>query len=252
MLPLFASACQNTNSIPVTATIATFPSTNTGTLSPNEAMVKMYGENVVLHGYSEQSDASITIGEFTYNIRINILSCYWEIELEIPVEKCMVVTEKAQTYGGHPTGAIIDAAIFDRGATDWKVRYLKTNMIALGSFGQIPQGQLIQIGRRNYATLLRGVYANMGGEFERLVIIAETKQSLGIIFQIVSSQSKISGTGLPDEWAYNARLQFQMGDYNDEYYRIVVRYYGTSQSGITPPMEIHEYVDPQYIWTNKK
>jgi hypothetical protein len=157
----------------------------------------------------------------------------------------MVITEKSQNYGGHPTGALIDGAIFDRTSTGgWKLRYLKFNMIELGSFGQIYQGSLIQIGHRNYAALLKGSYIS-GGENEQLVIIAETKESFGIIFQIVSSQSR--NTGLKDVWAYNARLEFETGDYKQEYYNIVVRYYGTSEDGTTPPLKAYRYVDPQYV-----
>src|SRR5690349_4119251 len=137
-------------------------STPVSIISHQEALEQMYGKDVrILPGY-EQSDASFTSADgITYNIRINTFACYWDnLGSEIGFERCLIVTERSTSYGCHPCGALIDSAVFDRTSTGWKTHSLKSNMIELGSFGQIPKGELIQIGRRKYAALLKGVYAN--------------------------------------------------------------------------------------------
>ena len=221
-------------------------STPVSIISHQEALEQMYGKGVrILPGY-EQSDASFTSAEgITYNIRINTFACYWDnLRSEIGFEKCIVVTERSTSYGCHPCGALIDSAVFDRTPTGWKTHSLKSNMIELGSFGQIPKGELVQIGRRKYAALLKGTYAQ-GGATERLIIIAETEHSFGIIFQIVSYSEYFGGA--ENSWAYNSKLEFQESENNGEYYDIVVKYFGKAQNGKTPPLQVYKFADQQYV-----
>jgi hypothetical protein len=247
---LFVCACSTTNQISLTPTTTVTPqtatpviiSTPTSILSQQEALEQIYGKDVnILPGYAESDAYIMFANDITYNIRINIFSCYWD---NLGLEKCLVITERSTSYGCHPCGVYIDGGVFDKSLTGWKLHAMQSNMAEIGSFGQIPKGELIQIGYKKYAALLKGTYAQ-GGSNETLLIIAETKNSFGVVLKINSSSE--SEYGHENGFGYTAKLTFEMADYNDEYYDIVVKYYGTAQGGKKLPLQLYKLSGTQYV-----
>lgn len=222
--------------------------TPVNSITTQEALEQMYGKDIRIQPNHELHDALFTsIKNVTYYIRVKMLSCYRDyLGAEPDREKCLFITERSTGYGCIMCGNYIDGAVFDRAPSGWKIHALKSNMITLGTFGQTPKGELIQIGRGKFAALLRGSYSKQGAERESLVIIAETVQSFGIVFKLPTSRYKYNNN-IDSNWGFTSKLEFYPNEENIEYDNIIVNYYGTPQDDKTPPMQVYKFMETQYV-----
>jgi hypothetical protein len=234
------------------AEISTTPkATSINIITNQDALEQMYGKEIHFEpNYVDYNsrDATLTTIGVTYYIRVNMLSCYRDY---LEREKCLLITDKSTDSKCSMCGTSIDGAIFERTPTGWKIQALKSNMIELTPSGLIPKGELIQIGRGKYGALLRGTYSIHGIEREKLVIIAETEQTFGIVFQLSDSSLKFytfdSKNGFVDQWGFTTKLEFRSDEKDTEYYNLALDYYGTNKDGKTPPLQIYKFKDTQYV-----
>jgi hypothetical protein len=207
-------------------------------ITPQEALEQMYGNQARIYN----SEGSITSAQgFTYKIRINLFTCYWD---NLGFEKCLVITDRGVKFD-RPS---IDGAIFDRTATGWKLHSFHSDITKIGSYGIAPNGELIQIGNGKQAVLFKTTYANQGYTTDCLVIIAETENGLGVVFKLTSADKYMTVENQKDvtKWEWNSSLEFQPVTSNDEYYQLVVTYYGTDENGKTHPLQIYRFSGTEY------
>lgn len=227
-------------SIAPTETFAPMPfPTVVSLITPQEALEQMYGNQA--HIYNNEGSITSAQG-FTYKIHINLFTCYWD---NLGFEKCLVITDRGIKFD-RPS---IDGAIFDRTVAGWKLHSFHSDITKIGTEGIAPKGQLIQIGSGKQAVLLKTTYANQGFVTDYLVMIAETKNGLGVVFELTSADKYMTVENQKDviKWEWNSSLEFQPDENNDEYYRIIVTYYGTDENGNTPPLQIYTFSGEKYI-----
>jgi hypothetical protein len=250
LMLLFISACSASHitekpTIPITVTSSP-TTTPSSIITSKEALEQMYGKDIdVQSNYDnyEPHDAILTTATGgKYYIRVNMLSCYRDY---LEREKCLIITDKSKRYTCQICGTQIDGAVFDRTTSGWKMHALNLNMKELTPNGLIPKGELIQIGRGRYAALVRGGYSIHGVKRESLVIIAETEQTFGVVFYLFNSIYKYDS--FDGKWGFATKLEFTPDETNAEYDHIVVNYYGTSQDGTTPPLQVYKFIDTQYV-----
>jgi hypothetical protein len=194
LLTLFTGSCYAANqtqipsiSVPTTSPILltetpivlgtpTPFSTIVSIITPQEALEQMYGKEARI----SNNEGSITSAHGnTYNIHINLFTCYWD---NLGFEKCLVITDRSESIACHGCGAYIDGAVFDRTDRGWKLYSFRSGIAEIGSFGSAPKGELIQIGAGKYAVLFKSVYGNQGSETENLALIAETENGFDKIY----------------------------------------------------------------------
>ncbi len=227
-------------SIAPTETFAPMPfPTVVSLITPQEALEQMYGNQA--HIYNNEGSITSAQG-FTYKIHINLFTCYWD---NLGFEKCLVITDRGIKFD-RPS---IDGAIFGRTVAGWKLHSFHSDITKIGTEGIAPKGQLIQIGSGKQAVLLKTTYANQGFVTDYLVMIAETENGLGVVFQLTSADKYMTVENQKDviKWEWNSSLEFQPDENNDEYYRIIVTYYGTDENGNTPPLQIYTFSGEKYI-----
>lgn len=213
-------------------------------ITPQEALEQMYGNQAQIHN----NGGSITSAQgITYNIHINLFTCYWD---NLGFEKCLVITDRSVKFAR----PIIDGAIFDRTAMGWQLRSFRSEIAEIGPNGIAPIGELVQIGSGKYAVLLKTTYANQGFVTDSLVIIAETENGLGVVFELTSADKYVTVENQKDvvNWEWNSSLEFQPDKDNTEYYRIIVAYYGKDENGTTPPLQIYTFSGTKYVLSYEK
>jgi hypothetical protein len=207
-------------------------------ITPQEALEQMYGNQARIY----DSEGSITSAQgFTYKIRINLFTCYWD---NLGFEKCLVITDRGVKFD-RPS---IDGAIFDRTAMGWKLHSFHSDIAKIGTEGIAPKGELIKIGTGKQAVLFKTTYANQGFVTDYLVIIAETENGLGVVFKLTSADKYMTVENQKDvtKWEWNSSLEFQPVTSSDEYYQLVVTYYGTDENGNTPPLQVYRFSGTEY------
>src|SRR5215216_3478350 len=215
-------SCNTANQVsfaPTTSTIITITPTTDNVVSlitRQEALEQIYGRDITILSSNE---ASITSADGAkYNIRINVFSCYWDASSE---ETCLVITDRSQCLG---CVNYIDGASFSRNDSGWNLRLLRSDMLTIDSKGRAPKGEIIQIGTERYAIQFRWLYSSTGSSVEHLVIIAEN--SFDVVLEISSRGEKwISSDKM--EYGWKSSLDFQQTHEDDEYYDLIVTYYGS-------------------------
>lgn len=221
---------------------APFP-TAVSLITPEGALWLMYGNTAQI----QNNEGSITTAQgFIYKIRINLFTCYWD---NLGFEKCLVITDRDVNFDRFS----IDGAVFDRTVAGWKLHSFHSDIAKIGT-GIAPKGQLIQIGTGKQAILLKTTYAHQGFVTDYLVMIAETENGLGVIFELTSADKYMTVENQKDvtKWEWNSSLEFQPDENNDEYYRIIVTYCGTDENGETPPLQIYSFAGAKYALSYEK
>jgi hypothetical protein len=175
-------------------------------------------------------------GSYNYWVEINTLTCYWEHQSE----KCLVITDWSEGQC-HICGVNIQGAVFERTGERWVLSIFNPQIVLLGSFGFVSKGELIRIGDDKHAIVFRSGYGNLGHFFDYVTFIAETENSLGVVFQYDSSVSDTDG------WKYVAQLDFNPDKTNPDYYKIVLSYFGTDSNGDTPPTQMYVFSRTKYV-----
>ncbi len=188
----------------------------------------MYGDEA-LSMNDKEAIIPAQVPNQTAIVHINLMTCFWE-SLE---EKCLVVTDKSFD-NCHVCQAEIDSAIFQRMHDSWELTVFQPNVIALGSFGYVPKGELIQIGPDKHAALVKSSWNGQGYEGEYNTIIAETNDSIQVVFNLLISEieeslEKDGTTSL--KWGYSSKMEFFPGARSD-YYDLKVTQFGVNKEGM--------------------
>jgi len=173
---------------------------------------------------------------YGYWITINTLACFWEFSSQ----KCFVITTWSEG-SCHICGVHIEGAVFERRPDGWVMREYNSNIALLGSFGYVSKGELLQIGDQKHAILLKSGYGNLGYSNSSATIIAETNNSLNVVFQYYPTESQDSA------WKYMSELNFYRNERDNYYYKMVITYFGTDKTGKTPPAQTYTFSGTEYV-----
>lgn len=202
-------------------------STIVSMLSPKQALELMYGEEA-LSISDREAHLRAPVEGYTTTVHINLMACYWEDD----IEKCLVITDGAFD-SSHVSQADIAGAVFYRIDSRWRLNVFQPHIISLGSFGYVPKGELIQIGPERYAVLLRSGWAGQGYQGEYATILAETEDTLRVVFHLRVNESQDvfdKGGSATMAWGYASNLEFVAGE-NPDYYDLVITQYGINPEG---------------------
>jgi len=250
ILSILMMSCSTSNNIPlpadtpisvaatetaVTIFTATPEITTTGIISPKEALGQMFGKDNTFSVDGTKVEITEKNG-IDYWVEINSLVCFWELKSE----KCIVITSRSEGKC-HICGVHIQGAIFERINKEWVLSKINLQTAFIGSFGYVSKGELIKIGDEKYAVLLRSGYGNLGYSNTHTTIIAETKESLGVVFDYFPNESQDT------EWKFVSELNFYPDENNNDYYKIVITYFGTDKTGNTPPTQIYTFSGTEYV-----
>jgi hypothetical protein len=231
-----ASPSPTPTSIIIPATV-----TATGLLSPKEALELMYGKDreYVVDWQGIPRVILTANNGYTYAVEINTFACFWEFS----IQKCFMITDWSQGTC-HICGVQIEGAVFERTPDGWVMREYNSNIALVGSFGYVSKGELLQIGDQKHAVLLKSGYSNQGFSRGTGTIIAETDNSLNVVFEYLTSASQ------NNLWKYTSELNFSNGD--NHYYRIGISYFGTDDTGKTPATQVYTFSETEYVLDEQK
>lgn len=233
-----------------TPTLQTTPFIVVSLLAEQEALEQMYGKDISI--YSDGKAVVRTVTGNTYNVNINVFSCYHEWTTG---EICLVITDRSHDgFGCHECGAHVDGAIFERNYRGWTLRLFRSNIAELGTFGHVPNAEIIPIGPEKYAAQFKWIYGNSDYIVEHLVIIAETENSLDVVLNIASRQEKWILPSGKIEYGWNTSLDFQLTDKSNEYYDLTVTYFGEMpyDTRDLPYSEFYTFTNGKYTLVPQK
>jgi hypothetical protein len=213
---------------------------NTSIISPKEALGKMFGKDSTFSTDGTKVQVTLKNGYNSW-VEINSLICFWEHESE----KCIVITSRSEGKC-HICGVYIQGAIFQRTSKEWAMIKFNPKIAFIGSFGYVSKGELIHIGDGKYAILLKSGYGNQGYSNTHTTIIAEAEESIGIVLDYFPNKSKDT------EWKFMSELNFYPDENNGDYYEIVITYFGTDETGKTPPTQIYTFSGKEYVLRDKQ
>jgi len=94
--------------------------------------------------------------------------------------------------------------------------------------------------------LLKSGYGNQGSSNTTATIIAETNNSLNVVFQYYPTASQ------DNAWKYMSDLNFYRNENDNYYYKMVITYFGTAQTGKTLPTQTYTFSGTEYVLLDRQ
>lgn len=114
--------------------------------------------------------------------------------------KVLVLTE---TINGecHICMPQISGAVFLKQERDWILDFKQLNFLSIGSWGQAPPAEIIQIGKNRFGILFRHHFASTGISGEEIVIVTEIDELFKTVLITESTLSNVE-----EGWSYESEV----------------------------------------------
>ena len=164
----------------------------------------------------------------------------------------LIMQTSPPQYGCHACAPVMGAATFSKVANDWQLENQTKLITRIGSFGQIPAGQLVKIGPDKYGVLFQLGDMHQGVSNECLILIAELRNAIKTILpatELGEDNGGFCGKETGPCYSYRSRFEFVPRRVPD-YFNFVIRTKGTKQNERGSIVQVHDI--RTYVFSNDR
>ena len=156
------------------------------------------------------------------------------------VNQILVLTETI-TGECHICTPQISGAVFLKQEGDWVLDFKQLNFLSIGSWGQAPAAEFIQIGEGRFGILFRHNFASTSISGEEIVITAAMDREFNVILRVDSALRNAE-----EGWGYDSKLAV-IQETGRDWYDIQITTTGTKPASMTQSSVRESFEDVKWF-----